>query len=220
MFIEDVIETLALGGPLMVPLAAVCGLAWALLAERWLWLRGQDDPARFGAEVAGRMAKEGIASALEACRPRRGMAARTGVRFLEALAASPASSAESLAREAGLREFAPARRGFPLIAVLASVAPLLGLLGTVTGMIETFHAITEFGMGNPRSMAEGVSEALITTEAGLIIALPTLVAHNWLKHRAQRLLGAAEDFLERLQLAAAQGKAEPPGGNAAGGRVS
>lgn len=198
MFLEDVIETLALGGPLMIPIAGVCGLAWALLAERWLWLHGQEDAARFSAEVAGLLEAGGPAAALEACRMRRGMAARAAARFLEALRGVPASAVVSLAREAKLREFSGAARGFPGIAVLASVAPLLGLLGTVTGMIVTFHGITEFGMGNPRSMAEGVSEALITTEAGLIVALPTLIAHDWLKHRAERLLRSAEEFLARL----------------------
>jgi biopolymer transport protein ExbB len=219
MFLEEVIETLALGGPLMIPIAGVCGLAWALLAERWLWLHGQEDAARFAAEVAGMLEKGGSEAALEACRTRRGMAAKAAARLLEALRGVSPSAAASLAHEAKLREFPGASRGFPGIAVLASVAPLLGLLGTVTGMIATFHGITEFGMGNPRSMAEGVSEALITTEAGLIVALPTLVAHDWLKHRADRLLRSAEEFLDRLGQIAGIPEAERRTGTAGKGSL-
>jgi biopolymer transport protein ExbB len=73
------------------------------------------------------------------------------------------------------------------IAVIAGVAPLLGLLGTVTGMISLFDAITRFGTGDPQLMAGGISEALITTETGLAIAIPLLLVHNFLKNWRTRL---------------------------------
>ena len=65
-----------------------------------------------------------------------------------------------------------------VILVMAAVAPLLGLLGTVTGMISTFDIITEFGTGDPKMLSSGISEALITTKLGLIVAIPTLLVGN------------------------------------------
>jgi biopolymer transport protein ExbB len=73
------------------------------------------------------------------------------------------------------------------IAVLAAVAPLLGLLGTVLGMIETFDVISVFGTGNSRAMAGGISIALITTQTGLLVAIPGMLMSNRLNNRAQRL---------------------------------
>jgi biopolymer transport protein ExbB len=73
------------------------------------------------------------------------------------------------------------------IAVLAAVAPLLGLLGTVLGMIETFDVISVFGTGNSRAMASGISIALITTQTGLLVAIPGLLMSNRLNRTAQTL---------------------------------
>jgi biopolymer transport protein ExbB len=72
--------------------------------------------------------------------------------------------------------------------VVAAVAPLLGLLGTVTGMIETFQAITLFGAGDPKMMSSGISQALITTQLGLVVAIPVLLLHSFLKGRANGLI--------------------------------
>jgi biopolymer transport protein ExbB len=78
------------------------------------------------------------------------------------------------------------------IAILAAVAPLLGLLGTVTGIIQTFGVIRAFGNANPNLMAGGISEALITTVAGLSIAIPLIIAHSLLRGRADLILADAE----------------------------
>ncbi|WP_017443807.1 MotA/TolQ/ExbB proton channel family protein [Gayadomonas joobiniege] len=79
------------------------------------------------------------------------------------------------------------KKGLPLIKVLAAVAPLMGLLGTVTGMIGTFQAITLFGTGDPKLMAGGISQALVTTVLGLVAAIPLLLSHSVLSSRAQTL---------------------------------
>ncbi len=80
------------------------------------------------------------------------------------------------------------------ILVLAAIAPLLGLLGTVAGMIKTFDVIAFFGSGNARAMAGGISEALISTQTGLIVAVPGLILGNFLSRRAQRIKGRMERF--------------------------
>ncbi len=79
------------------------------------------------------------------------------------------------------------QRSLPVIAVLASVAPLLGLLGTVLGMIETFDVISVFGTGNAKAMAGGISVALVTTQTGLLVAIPGFFLSGWLARRSVRL---------------------------------
>lgn len=90
---------------------------------------------------------------------------------------------EKLAEESSLLN-----RGLPTLAVLAAVSPLLGLLGTVTGMIETFQSITLFGTGDPKLMSGGISQALVTTQLGLAVAIPLVLFHSMLIGRANRLV--------------------------------
>lgn len=94
--------------------------------------------------------------------------------------------------EAMLAEQPRIERGQALVKMIAAVAPLLGLLGTVTGMIVTFQSITVFGTGDPQLMAGGISQALVTTVLGLIIAVPLLFAHTALSSRSRSLIGTME----------------------------
>ncbi|GAA3905626.1 hypothetical protein GCM10022228_14840 [Halomonas cibimaris] len=94
--------------------------------------------------------------------------------------------------EAVLAELPRLERGQPLVKLLAAVAPLLGLLGTVTGMIVTFQAITVFGTGDPQLMAGGISQALVTTVLGLITAVPLLFAQTALSSRSRALAQIVE----------------------------
>lgn len=94
--------------------------------------------------------------------------------------------------EAILQETPPLERGQPLLKLLAAVAPLLGLLGTVTGMIVTFQAITQSGGGDSRLMADGISQALVTTVQGLVVAIPLLFLHSLLASRSKGLIQLLE----------------------------
>jgi biopolymer transport protein ExbB len=85
-------------------------------------------------------------------------------------------------------ESARLQRGLATVAVLAAVSPLLGLLGTVTGMIQTFQSITLFGTGDPKLMSGGISEALITTQLGLSVAIPLVLLHSLLTGRANAVI--------------------------------
>jgi biopolymer transport protein ExbB len=95
--------------------------------------------------------------------------------------------------EAILRETAPMESGLSFIKVLYVVAPLLGLLGTVVGMIETFQMITLFGTGDPRMMAGGISMALVTTVEGLVVAIPLTLLHSALQGKAKSLIQVLEE---------------------------
>ncbi len=83
-------------------------------------------------------------------------------------------------------------RGLPFLALAATTGPLLGLLGTVTGMIATFKAISSFGSGDPKMLAAGISEALICTATGMAVAIPSLLFHAFLSRRAKGLIGSME----------------------------
>ena len=104
---------------------------------------------------------------------------------------NPAMDTETLdlkLSEGVLKETPKLESGLTLLKIIAAVAPLMGLLGTVTGMIITFQAITIFGAGDPKAMAGGISGALITTVLGLLVAIPTVLLHTIVNGRAQRII--------------------------------
>ncbi len=117
-------------------------------------------------------------------------------RVLSVYQANPHANTETLELkldEAILRETPKIERWLPLIRVASVIAPLLGLLGTVTGMIQTFQMITLFGTGDPKLMAGGISEALVTTMLGLIVAIPLTFLHSVLRDRSKGLVEILEE---------------------------
>lgn len=116
-------------------------------------------------------------------------------RILSVYEANPDADVETLELkldEAILKETPALERGTVMIKVLSAVAPLLGLLGTVTGMIATFQAITLFGTGDPKLMAGGISTALVTTVLGLVMAIPLLLLHSVVAGRSKSLIQVLE----------------------------
>ena len=95
--------------------------------------------------------------------------------------------------DAILKELPNLERGLSTIKVLAAISPMLGLLGTVTGMIETFQAITLFGTGDPKMMAGGISQALITTVLGLVAAIPLILLHSIASGRSKAVIEVLEE---------------------------
>jgi biopolymer transport protein ExbB len=109
-----------------------------------------------------------------------------------------------------LRQRLHYERWLPLLAVIATAAPLMGLLGTVTGLVRTFALITVFGTGNAGKLASGISEVLVATELGLMVAIPTLVAHGFLSHRIQKNLSLLERYALEFVTAAQPGMDRVP----------
>lgn len=136
--------------------------------------RSQDAAAKRAAEI------EGVA----------GEMLQTGVRH----AAESRGVLEELLFEKVLRVRPTLERFLPFLAITAAAAPLLGLLGTVIGMINTFQLITIFGTGDAKSLSSGISEALMTTALGLVVAIPTLILHGALSRMAKRKLGLLEEL--------------------------
>lgn len=100
---------------------------------------------------------------------------------------------ENALQESILREIPRLEKFLSTLGVLAGIAPLLGLLGTVAGMIETFHVITYFGTGDPRMMSGGISEALVTTMLGLSVAIPLMLCHTLLTRRVDTITAQMEE---------------------------
>ncbi len=92
-----------------------------------------------------------------------------------------------------LRESSKLERWLWLVKTVSVIAPLLGLLGTVTGMIQTFQMITLFGAGDPKMMAGGISEALVTTMLGLMTAIPLVLLSDFLANNTQRIMAILDE---------------------------
>ena len=100
---------------------------------------------------------------------------------------------EDVLQEAILKEIPPLERFLATLGMLAAIAPLLGLLGTVTGMIDTFQIMTQFGTGDPRMMSGGISVALVTTMLGLSVAIPIMLAHTLLGRAVDNSIAQLEE---------------------------
>ncbi|WP_319370369.1 MotA/TolQ/ExbB proton channel family protein [uncultured Ilyobacter sp.] len=99
---------------------------------------------------------------------------------------------EEKAREIGLAQLPRLERGMWILGIVAHTTPLLGLLGTVTGMIQAFHAIASHGTGDPSVLAEGISKALITTAGGLTVAIPAVIFYNYFNKRIDTVVNTME----------------------------
>ena len=129
-------------------------------------------------------------------------------RVLKIYNENPSADVESLELKLGeaiLKEMPPLQRGILFIKVISVVAPLMGLLGTVTGMINTFQAITLFGTGDPRTMAGGISQALVTTVLGLVVAIPTVLLHTIVSGRSKSITQVLQEQSAGLVARRAEG---------------
>lgn len=191
---QTVWEYLSAGGPVMVPLGLCSVVLVALIVERWLRLRPDYVcPDTLNEPLA--MAVRGErARALELAADIDAPAARILVAGLRR-DALPIHDIERAMEDQAGKESDRMRGRIRAVAVIASVAPLMGLLGTVLGLENAFHRVVRVGMGKPEQLAAGIEEALITTIAGLYIAIPATLLAAWLHARVRRLLHLADDRL-------------------------
>jgi biopolymer transport protein ExbB len=186
------------GGPVLLAIAAVSGLGWALIVYKWLELRAERAGGLGWADRAiDRLRTGDRPGALELCEGRDNAAGRL---MREALRTEEPERRffEQHIRPLLRSEAAGLRRHLPIVGAVGAVAPLLGLLGTVLGMIRTFEVLTVHGTVLER-MAWGISTALITTQAGLIAALPILLLHRWLGARAGRRIETLTLYVKKVE---------------------
>ena len=176
-------EIVTAGGIVMAPIILCSILALAIILERFWTLREQRVvPAELTDKVwqwvENRSLSDKQIMALEQHSPLgRVLAAGLANRHRDR-----AVMIEAI-EDAGRHVTHDLERYLNMLGTIAAISPLLGLLGTVTGMIRTFKAITVAGVGNPAAMAGGIAEALLTTAAGLLVAIPALVAYRYLRGR-------------------------------------
>jgi biopolymer transport protein ExbB len=174
------LDYLVQGGWVMFPLVVCSLLMWTLIGERLYFfhsLTSRDIPI----QGAVRLMAGGEPPPEHA----KGLRARIVASFLHEKTGR-SDLDRSILRHCAQRQRPPLHRYLAVIAVLAAVAPLLGLLGTVIGMVDTFHVISTFGTGNVKGLSNGISVALITTQSGLIVAIPGLFLSGYLQRRATR----------------------------------
>ncbi|WP_020146300.1 MotA/TolQ/ExbB proton channel family protein [Thioalkalivibrio sp. ALJ15] len=192
------LEIVQAGGWLMLPILLCSVLAVAIVLERlWTLRRSRVVPPRLLGTIWEQMRMKGLT--LEDIQR-----IRAGSPLGAVLAAGLAThdrarqiTQESI-EEAGRRVAHELERYMNTLGTIAMITPLLGLLGTVVGMIEVFTVITEIGVGSPRDLAGGISQALITTAAGIGVAIPALAFHRYFRGRIDELVLEMEQEATKL----------------------
>ncbi|MGH7342787.1 MAG: MotA/TolQ/ExbB proton channel family protein [Candidatus Rokuibacteriota bacterium] len=177
------------GGPVMYPLLAASIIALAVAIERFIALRrARINVNEFLAKIRkALLVNRSVREAVKICEQYRGPVASIMKAGLLKYG-QPREDLEKTIENAALYEMGRLERGLVVLATVANVAPLLGFLGTVTGMIASFRALAEQGLSNPAAVADGISEALITTAAGLFIAIPVQLVYNYFTTRINRFV--------------------------------
>lgn len=191
---DSLAEHIAKGGPVMVPILLVGVVALGIFTAKWLQVgrvrvaTPADLHLILASLIAGHREK--------AARHAQSLAGPVGEML--GMAVQHADERKEYIEEVMYEKMLATRprleRWVPFLALAAAAAPLLGLLGTVTGMINTFNMITVFGTGDPKTLAGGISEALITTEFGLVVAIPALLLHAVISRKVKGVLGSMEQI--------------------------
>jgi len=200
------------GGPVMIPIGLCSIVALAYTIERLIHLR----PSWLGRAIVEAADSGGPAAALSLCRERQRPLARILAAGL-ARFGSPVLEMEKAVEDAGHREMRRLSANLRPLVVVAVIAPLLGLLGTVWGMIQAFSTIgLEAGIGKPELLSYGISQALVTTAAGLAIAIPTQSVYYYFRGRIDAFVrGTEEIYLELEEKLAPHRRPQLPVGGAA-----
>jgi biopolymer transport protein ExbB len=192
---QNLFALLVKGGMMMVPLLASSILALAVVIERWwFWqrFRTQENGERILALVAAGL----LTQAMQMARASHHPVAKVLYAGLEHRSSAPTMAMEA-ASQAELHRL---KRYLPLLDTVITLAPLLGLLGTITGMISAFGIVSASGLGQPHAITGGVAEALIATATGLAIAILTLVPYNYFRAKVEAITQLMEERATRLEL--------------------
>jgi biopolymer transport protein ExbB len=190
---SGLVELFLKGGPFMYPLLAASVVGVAVIIERAVTLsRARTDVRKLMKRVLDALHSKGVDAAAHECERTRGPIAailHAGLKRAE----RGTEAVERAIETAGTIETSFLERGLIWLATLATIAPLLGFLGTVSGMIRAFNAIAEAEQVNAKLVASGISEALITTATGLLIAIPIQAFHNFFVAQIDRFIIEMEE---------------------------
>ena len=183
------------GGLVMIPLLASSIVAFTVIVERLLfWHRLRVQKGEPG--ILALVAEGDLPQAMQLASASQHPVARVLGAGIAAKHLSPGNAMQAAAQA----EVCQARRYLPILDTVITLAPLLGLLGTITGMISAFGIVSEAGLGQPHAITGGIAEALIATATGLLIAIMTLIPYNYLRSKVDQLTDVLEEQSTRLEL--------------------
>ncbi|MFN2358077.1 MAG: MotA/TolQ/ExbB proton channel family protein [Desulfotignum sp.] len=190
----DLADQIPKGGPIVWPILGILGLALLILLERLVFFFCKQMKSEPFMDKLRALVSAGDWEGCEAlCRSRKNKWIPDILLTALAFRNQSRQDMENALQEAILGKIPAIERFVSTLGMLAAIAPLLGLLGTVTGMINTFHVITYYGAGDPKMMSGGISEALVTTMLGLTVAIPIMLFHTLLSRRVETQIGQMEE---------------------------
>jgi len=192
----DFFDIIIKGGPVMAPLLICSIISLMVVVERWIFWRRAGD-RRDAEEVLALVERGELDKAAQSAR-------QVHLPLIRVLASGLAHRNPSVSKAlevAAQKEVPVLKQRLTILDTIITLAPLLGLLGTVTGMIGSFGIMSQVGIGQPHAVTGGVAEALIATATGLLIAILTLVPYNYFSNRAEREMEEIEYYASRLELA-------------------
>lgn len=183
--LETIWNMITRGGWVMIPIFFLGWFAWTLLLSRYFFYRGLRGVSF--EKFVHQWKLSGEAAALAFLNRRQFSYSKRLIkemlRYREVGPVAVRNKMNQIRHEV----YDTLSRSLKLIAVSTSIAPMLGLLGTVSGMVSTFDTIRRFGFGNPALLSDGISEALLTTQAGLLVAFPLMLAYNYLVNSIDKM---------------------------------
>lgn len=192
---QDAVQILIKGGPIMIPLLACSVIALAVVIERFMFWR-KISSAEAAENLLRLVEQREFAKVLKAEQAAESPVMRVLVAGLTQEASSVTKAMEATAQD----QIPILKKRLTILDTIITLAPLLGLLGTVIGMIGSFDIMSASGIGQPHAVTGGVAEALIATATGLLIAILTLVPYNYFSSRAEREIERMECYASRLEL--------------------
>lgn len=186
------LEIFEKGGFLMYPIFICSLIAVTIFFERMFYLKSVKTKSnRFVLRVKNLVKKGSIELAISACRKSPTPISKIMLAGLMKFGQGRDEMKEAIEDSAN-QEIPVLERNLSTLSTIGNITPLLGLLGTVFGMVKAFNVIAVMGVGKPEALAGGISEALLTTAFGLSIAIPTIVVYNYLSHRVDKLIRKME----------------------------
>ena len=192
---------LEVGGPILWVLVIISIGAFAVVLERIVFFARNEKNVgdTFKDEILSLVANKKIDEAIALCDTKKSCVASAVKKFLQkAPKGIDVQDYEFILKEITIKETSPYESRLNLLASVISISPMLGLLGTVTGMIRAFANISKYGTGDTAIVADGIAEALLTTAAGLMIAIPVIVVYNYLNRRLEKMENEIDDVVTNI----------------------
>lgn len=192
---------LEVGGPILWLLVVISIGAFAVVLERIVFFARNEKNVgnNFKDEILSLVANKKIDDAIALCETKKSCVATAVKKFLQkAPKGIDVQDYEFILKEITTKETLPYESRLNLLASIISISPMLGLLGTVTGMIRAFTNISKYGTGDAAIVADGIAEALLTTAAGLMIAIPVIVVYNYLNRRLEKMENEIDDVVTNI----------------------